>query len=229
MMRAVRLDEKLYSEHLQQHYQGSPPMGTKRKLSEILGVNDWKGRRCFVIGGGASLRDFDFSLIENELTIGVNKIYRVFEPTILFFADRIMYDEIMPLKMKSIKVAVDYTNACFDGVYYVRSAGTKGVGMDIDNLYTGNNSGFGALNLALVLGAEPIYLLGFDYIPIDGKYHVTDDWGKIQDSEFQDLLDTFKQEFQVISEHIDMKVINLSPKSTLKCWPKMRIEEVFND
>ena len=227
MMRAVRLDEKLYSEYLQQHYQGSP-LGTKKKLSEILGVNSWAGQRCFVIGGGASLRDFDFSLLENELTIGVNKIYRVFEPTILFFADRTMYDEIEPLKIKSIKVAVDYTNACFDNVYYVRSAGTKGVGMDIDTLYTGNNSGFGALNLALVLGAEPIYLLGFDYVSINGKYHVTNDWGKIQDREYQDLLDTFRQEFQVISQHIDTKIINLSLKSALECWPKMRIEEVFN-
>jgi len=137
-------------------------------------------------------------------------------------------DRIEPLKIKSIKVAVDYTNACFDNVYYVRSAGTKGVGMDIDTLYTGNNSGFGALNLALVLGAEPIYLLGFDYVSINGEYHVTDDWGKIQDREYQDLLDTFRQEFQVISQHIDTKIINLSLKSALECWPKMRIEEVFN-
>ena len=35
----------------------------------------WKGQDVFVIGGGPSLRSFDWSLLSNELTVGCNTAF----------------------------------------------------------------------------------------------------------------------------------------------------------
>jgi len=34
-----------------------------------------KGKRCFIIANGPSLKEIDFSLLKNEITIGMNRIY----------------------------------------------------------------------------------------------------------------------------------------------------------
>lgn len=36
------------------------------------------GKRCFIIGNGPSLRDTDLSLLQNEITFGLNRIYLLF-------------------------------------------------------------------------------------------------------------------------------------------------------
>ena len=38
--------------------------------------NCYKGKRCFILATGPSLLDVDLSLIENEITIGVNAIQK---------------------------------------------------------------------------------------------------------------------------------------------------------
>jgi hypothetical protein len=39
----------------------------------------FKGKRCFVVGNGPSLRNTDLSKLENEFTFGMNRIYLAFE------------------------------------------------------------------------------------------------------------------------------------------------------
>jgi hypothetical protein len=41
--------------------------------------NLYTGRRCFVIGNGPSLRNTDLSLLKDEMTFGLNRIYLMFE------------------------------------------------------------------------------------------------------------------------------------------------------
>ena len=45
----------------------------KRNLKNFREIH--KGKRCFIIANGPSLKKIDFSLLENELTIGMNRIY----------------------------------------------------------------------------------------------------------------------------------------------------------
>ena len=37
-----------------------------------------RGKRCFVIGNGPSLKQTDLSLLKNEFTFGLNRIYLLF-------------------------------------------------------------------------------------------------------------------------------------------------------
>ena len=48
-----------------------------RRLERYLDV--YKGRRCFIIGNGPSLRQTDLSLLRDEVTFGLNRIYLMFQ------------------------------------------------------------------------------------------------------------------------------------------------------
>ena len=60
----------------------------------------------FILGNGPSLTDNDLSLLDPYLTIGINRIFTEYEPTIVFWQDRTVWftskKEIQ--KMDSIKV-----------------------------------------------------------------------------------------------------------------------------
>ena len=45
----------------------------KNKLKTFFNIH--KGERCFIIANGPSLKSIDFSLLKNEITIGMNRIY----------------------------------------------------------------------------------------------------------------------------------------------------------
>ena len=54
---------------------------TYRKSSQRMErfKNLYAGQRCFLIGNGPSLRNTDLSLLKNEITFGMNRIYLAFE------------------------------------------------------------------------------------------------------------------------------------------------------
>jgi hypothetical protein len=94
-----------------------------------------------------------------------------------------------------------------------------------DGLWNGTNAGASALNLADILGASPIYLLGFDMLGSKGKtinWH--DEYKEKQDSW---VYSQFTVDFIRNIANIRSKVINLNPQSGLKCFEFGRIEEVF--
>lgn len=47
----------------------------------------YKGKRCFVLGTGPSLKGQDLSLLDDEITIGCNSIFRAMTPTFLCISD----------------------------------------------------------------------------------------------------------------------------------------------
>lgn len=53
----------------------------RRKSIQHLGEirNKYQGERCFVLGNGPSLKVTDVSLIQNEFTFGMNRVYLAFE------------------------------------------------------------------------------------------------------------------------------------------------------
>lgn len=71
---------------------GSVPL---KKLKDTLHTGDWSGRRCWIIGGGPSLKGFDFNTLRGELTIGVNKAFLHHDPTIIFSGDYRFYKKLM--------------------------------------------------------------------------------------------------------------------------------------
>jgi hypothetical protein len=209
------------------------PKGNKLPLNTIYQYQQFKGQRCFVIGGGPSLRGFAFNLLRNDYTIGINKIAYAFEPSMIYLTDAVLLDELQQLHKargyKSVITLADHDNQHHDGCYYVRSAGSHGIPETLTDIYTGDHSGYGAVNLAIALGFNPIYLLGFDYCLLDGHAHVWDSWGEPRGYE-KDYLPRFLREMislQTLTDRAGISVVNLSERSALSCYPRARVEDIL--
>ena len=203
------------------------PKLSKKEIKRLkIKNNMWANRRCFIIGGGPSLKNFDFSLLKNELVIGVNRAYEKIEPTIIFGADRQFFqwanegkfgeeslkrwNETKALKIR-LYIEGDGDVKGLEKLYKINCFGAHGLSNDVEaGIAYGGNSGYAAINLALLLGASPIYLLGYDMHPSGGWWH--DGYpGK------QGNIENFILEFQNIRD-TKSEIINLNRRSNLKCF-----------
>ncbi len=195
--------------------------------------NAWAGRRCFVIGGGPSIKKQNLDLLRGELTIGINRAYELLSPSILFGVDSQMWgwaeqgklgaeSKQKMLDYKGYKVWMAITHRLFPPDYYLIDADDRG-GYRVGTtkiLSFKNNSGYGAINLAAALGANPIYLLGFDMeCHKEGKQEWWHDGYPLDYGD--NVYDAYIREitaFAPVLKGAGFNVINLSPKSALKCF-----------
>lgn len=200
----------------------------------------WKGQRCFIIGGGPSLKGFDFSRLENELTIGINRAYERLDCTIIFASDKryfewIIGDEISEgakqkfINFKGFKIWLNtYSYQYPDDIYSLNCTVDNRLSWSMkDGLPRGNSTGFPALNLAMCLGANPIYLLGFD-MKGDGKKQANWHNGYPEDQGNR-IYEDFIKDFERIASELKQKgiqVVNLNPDSELKCFEFGNIKSI---
>jgi hypothetical protein len=204
-----------------------------RKLGDVLKDGAWKGSRCFIIGGGESVKDFDLKKLEGEHTIGINLAFRLFDPEIIFGMDARLWgwienDETAPGdKAKfdacpAIKVWSDISSAPLpEDIVLAPSICRPGMSKTTnEGLGCGTNSGFGALNLALLLGASEIYLIGFDFY--GDRWHA----GYPQHGEAgNDYHKTCYEEHSAEIAGFPSRIINLNPKSCLKIFEFGKLPE----
>jgi hypothetical protein len=222
--------------------------GSKKKLWLELKEKDWEGEECFVIGGGSSLRDFDFERLRGKGRVIVcNKgfLYMPFADMMIGMDNdfynhlnegKITGEKRLGLKPSEIrkrfrsfegwKVWIDSGNYYYDGIHFVFKRTDPRVGKMIQGIYTGNNVGVGALMMACTLGCNPIYLLGFDmYHTKNTHFH-----NGYYRRQVQSHLNSFRKHFQRIREDIvkkEIKVYNLNPKSKLSGYEKIPMEEII--
>ena len=64
------VDEIIRKEIIRQ----TPQSFTEKFLKDSLPSGSWRGEKCFIIGGGPSLQNFDFLQLLGEKVIAINKI-----------------------------------------------------------------------------------------------------------------------------------------------------------
>ena len=99
---------------------------------------------------------------------------------------------------------------------------------DRDILYTGNNSAFAAMNLGIMAGSKRILLLGVDMQVINGKRHWFGDHPKTLKN--KGGYAHFRKCFKKVRKALELRgieVVNCSPRSTLSCFRKAKIDEVI--
>ncbi len=228
---------------------------TNRFLYEVLPDRSWKGSPCIVVGGGPSLENFNWDLLHGWRVIGINRVYEQFDPTIIFsmdtrflrWIDEGKYGQEAREKFANTKAykvwLCTYNCKLPDDVFVVRvwknySQGFRAFPLTMNNgIGHGNNSGYGALNLAVCLGANPIYLLGFDM-----NYRKLEDEGPFDavtsthwhegnpQSHKPTTVKGFIQYFQLpalTAKEKGIEIVNLNPKSALPYFPKRHYEEVL--
>lgn len=201
-------------------------------FADYVTKNAWKGRRCFIIGGGPSVKKLDLDLLRSELTIGINRAYELLEPSLLFGVDSQMWGWVEQGKCgkeskrkfnayRGYKVWMAL-HKVFPPDFYLIDVDDRG-GHRIGStklLAFKNNSGYGAINLAAALGANPIYLVGFDMRgDREGKQKWWHDGYPVDYGE--NVYKGYIKEigdFAPVLENAGVDVINLNPKSALKCF-----------
>lgn len=127
----------------------------------------WKDETVYIVGGGTSLESFDFDLLKDKKVVGCNDAYLLGENIIdiCVFGDLKWFD-IHKEKVKNFKNPIHtnvpelYINMPDIPNLFVSKRINNGLG--ISALAWNQNTGCLAVNLALLLGAKKIYLLGFD-------------------------------------------------------------------
>ena len=179
-----------------------------------------------VIGCGPSISKVDFSLLKGITTIGVNHIADIFDPDYLIWRDQQVKTESL---VKSNAKKFCLKRGCKQGVtaqifslydFQPLSILPKHTFIDkpvfSDNaaeLAGGKSSIFAALNLAVVLGAEKIILLGVDL-------HNRDHFYNTDERPFPNY-EKMLEDFGRVAEYAIQKrilILNANPESKLQCF-----------
>jgi hypothetical protein len=199
----------------------------------------WEGQDVFVIGGGDSLRTFDFERLRNEKTVGCNNAY-LRGPEICnvcIFGDEKWFKHHLQKPGKALeryaRTAILVTNASqLQGARepWLKIMGRQSKGLHTDSLGWNTNTGASALNLALLLGGQRIFLLGFDMqLSKDGKPNYHDDLIDRPDpAVYARMIEAFgKVKRDWVAKFHTREIINVTNDSKLPFFPKVNADEFW--
>ena len=193
----------------------------------------WKDETVFIIGGGPSLKNFDFNLLKDKKTIAINKAI-LYHPTsdIMFWSDKEIYKWFKPYidKFKGKKYTIyPFTNDWVNKeIKILKSSGKDGLKLDPGAVTDGNSSGYAAINLAYHLGVSRIVLLGFDMGNIKGENHFHEVYFglEVKKEKYVEWGESFTSLAHSLEER-GIEVINASPNSALKVFKKLPLEKAL--
>lgn len=189
-----------------------------RDLRTTLPEGAWSDRRVFLFGGGGSVQQFDFSELKpGDRTIAINSAWKSFyghgiTPNLQFSGDQMFWktvrEDLLFRRAVGLVAALDQGRT-LDRGFLIQTSDRRGhwARKFKDGIRWGKNSGVAAMNLAEVLGAREIHLVGFD---LDG----TNREGLVFDG-VQNMHDGFLATFKEIAPKVQCKVIVHNPNSPL--------------
>tara|TARA_R100000657_G_C4680324_1_gene128462 strand:- start:677 stop:1474 length:798 start_codon:yes stop_codon:yes gene_type:complete len=191
------------------------------------------GETVYIIGGGPSLKGFNFSHLAGSRTIAINKAIIYHMPAdVLYWTDGRFYtwyknevDSYGGLKF-ALKPGSQYTS----DIRVLRKGKPYGIEDDPQTLAHGFNSGYAAINLAYHLGAKRIILLGFDMCDDGTSTHFHDGYPAraagphVYEDKF---LPGFKSLAASLKER-GITVLNASLYSKLNVFPKITLEAALS-
>lgn len=179
----------------------------------------------YLVAGGPSLTDFDFSLLYDKQVIAINRAFeKLPNALIVYWMDEQFYSWFKEdLKyFKGIQVAGKYNSLYPEDVHYIFNPNITDK-TDALRFGRGNNSGFGALQLAIALKAKDIRLLGYDMTWTKGQNHWHSGYERPTNS---NIYTRFNASFLPLSEHCkkyNISVVNYNLESKLKYFPKQNL------
>jgi len=105
----------------------------------------------------------------------------------------------------------------------------EGLSLDPRYLVTGRNSGFQALNLAVLAGSKRIILVGFDGRPgIDGRDHFHGGHPRPTPEAAYPLYRSAMVAASAALRNAGVEVLNCTPGSAIDCFPRVDLEDSLN-
>lgn len=184
-------------------------------------------KQCFIVGGGPSLTDFDWSLLDGKITIAINNAYKVLpNASICYFTDNDWWELHKEdlLKHPGIKIKGSLPNSFITHPRVKEYTLTNATGIETQakSLAHGYNSVYAAINLAAIhLSFTEIFLLGVDMGWVDGKSHWHTDHQRVdQPTVYDMMMDAFTTIAHPLWDR-GVVVTNLNPQSRLDVFPKL--------
>lgn len=194
----------------------------------------WSDAVVFIIGGGPSLKGFDFTPIQKYRVIGVNQAFRLGDwVDVCWFGDCSFYtnnrEDLREFAGLKITCCTRVPEHGWPDVKNVGRGKQLGLVMKPDQVGWNRNSGASAINVALHLGAKTIILLGFDMMPNNKEHNWHDRYGvrSKNHNPYPGHLKGFLPIAKDLAKWPGTKVINANPDSIIDVFPKMTFEEVM--
>jgi len=205
-----------------------PHRDENNKLKKI-----WNGDTVYIVGGGPSLKNFNWNQLKGKHTIAINKAFQVMPwSEVVYWTDARFYRWNKPAidSLKGIKVTCRNAPSLAPDVVLLTTSGRTGLDKRPNFIRAGNNSGFAAINVAFHLGVKKIYLLGFDMESGDGKTHWHEGYGIRHDHKIyeRNMIGNFDGVFELLKTE-GIELWNANPKSKLRSIPKCTVEDALND
>ena len=216
-----------------------PAAGT---LSEV--AREWIGATAVLIGGGPSLTREQVAQVELVReqrralrVIAVNDAYRLAPfADICYFADSEWWGwhkdrpDFQAFAGQKCSISDSGGNIKDPAVHILRNANGRGhsfgLSLDPKQIVTGSNSGYQALNIAVLAGAKTIILIGFDAREptATSKTHWFGDHPKIEPvAAYAEYRKAFSAGEAAIKA-AGVRVINCSPGSAINSFEKLPLE-----
>ena len=149
---------------------------TKENKQRIRKFKDiHKGRRCFIIANGPSLKKTDLSLLKNEYTVGMNRIYLLekkmgFQPTYLVVSDIEVQLNQFTEEYNSLTIQKFFpweTRSKFNhskNIYFYKLKSSKKFSTDfVRFVQAGKSVTVACIQLAYYMGFSEVILVGKDH------------------------------------------------------------------
>ncbi len=204
--------------------------------------NLYQGLPIYVISTGTSLRGVDFTRLAGRITIGINRVIEYYHPSIMHFVDVTAHLTHSRALRTYNGMIIAGPNAgptdTHDNTFIIpRNIDTfelsgkmtrlsRKVGRSFGDGWFGGGAGCTALHTAILLGGDPIYLLGYDYYEDNGSHF--DEYDELRNN-----TDIYPASFESI-EHLGRqdwipRVFNCNSRSRVKCFPYVELETVLAD
>ena len=195
--------------------------------NEYLPLSKWKnilaGHTVFILGNAPGIEKQNLSLLDSYFTIGINRIFYIYDPTILMWQDKQVWtdDKKTILGQKAIKVCGSKAGPRNKFLNFGVKIRPFRFGGDLEVLYgTGNTTALAA-QFAVALGCSNIVLLGTDCAY--GYKGKTDFYGKNKDHKPY-TLKMCNGAMQWLKDDCPVKIYNCSGN---KLWKTQNLDRVI--
>ncbi len=188
----------------------------------------YAGKRAWVMGCGPSLNEItpsQWSKIDKDITIGVNDVPAVHDVKFLLFLDSGLEEQFECIRTSTagFKFTHQGQKVSIPAIGVMRS--TVPTKRMEDGLYWNGSSVHAGLNLALIMGCNPIVLLGVDYrANVHAAGRKTDNpdiaYGK------EHAVSNFAH-LAALAKKLGTRVLNANPASAVGCFSRVALEQLL--
>lgn len=184
----------------------------------------------FLVGGGSSLKGFDFTRLRERVVVAVNDalLYLPWATAVFSIDAQWVENRLHQLRTfaGSKYLAISPVNG-LEANYLQKVRGLE-LSEQWPVVHAAGNSGYGALNLAVLKGAKRIVLLGYDFYSAKQHWHAGYRWvsTSAEDGVYAHWAEHFTSALPQLNR-LGVEVLNASPKSLITAFPKVSIDEVL--